>query len=174
MESVPVSIASPNSIRTSPVLKQVVIINRGQKEKSKKIVEEEPEQVSEEPAISRTRGTTALRSRKAKQNPGIKYTENDEDLISGESLPAQKKKRIYKSRNRNKQPYQLNRIFRKEAKKNFPSFSVNADLNALSLTSFAKEFGVFDLIHFSLPLKLLHLLTDVPQLMEKGFIFVWV
>jgi N6-adenosine-specific RNA methylase IME4 len=33
---------------------------------------------------------------------------------------------------------------------------------------------VFDLIHFSLPIKYLQLFPDVPLLMEKGFIFVWV
>jgi hypothetical protein len=109
-------------------------------------------------------------------NP-IKYNENDEDPNSENSDPTsqfRKKKRIYKGKGRNGQSYQLNRIFRKEAKKNFPAFEVRVDLNRLSLESFVREFGVFDLVHFSLPVKFLQLLTDVPLLMEKGFVFVWV
>ena len=51
---------------------------------------------------------------------------------------------------------------------------MRVDLNRLSLESFVREFGVFDLVHFSLPIKFLQLLTDVPLLMEKGFVFVWV
>lgn len=102
--------------------------------------------------------------RKAKVANTRKYNDSYDDLDDYESeqtekISKKKKKgnKIYKQRNRNNKPYSLNRIFRKEVKRNFPTFTVDVDLNKLSLTSFHREFGAFDLIHFSCPISYLHL-----------------
>lgn len=120
------------------------------------------------------------RDRRAKLNPFKNYNENDEDFDEEESYQedksSKKKKKISKSsrsRSGNK-PYSLNRIFRKEAKRHFSTFSLDLDFNKISFASFSKEFGMFDLIHFSLPISYLNLFPEMVNIIEKGFIFVWV
>jgi hypothetical protein len=68
----------------------------------------------------------------------------------------------------------LNRIFRKEAKRHFATFTLDVDLNKASFANFVKDFGTFDLIHFSLPISYLYLFPEIVNIIEKGFIFVWV
>jgi hypothetical protein len=54
--------------------------------------------------------------------------------------PFKKKKKISKSygKKANTKPYSLNRIFRKEAKRHFATFSLDLDLNKISFANFTK------------------------------------
>ena len=51
---------------------------------------------------------------------------------------------------------------------------LEANLPAISTSNFVNEFGFFDIVHLSLPIDMLIKMPQLKNLIQKGFMFIWV
>lgn len=78
-----------------------------------------------------------------------------------------------KRRGTNDKDYQINRIFRKTQKFNYPSALIDCNITKISFPLLAEKFGTFDVVHCSLPLDMLVKLPEISCLIPRGFLFIW-
>ena len=51
---------------------------------------------------------------------------------------------------------------------------LEANLFTISTQNFVKEFGHFDIAHLSVPIEMLIKIPQLKNLIQKGFMFIWV
>ena len=51
---------------------------------------------------------------------------------------------------------------------------LEANLPAISTSNSVNEFGFFDIVHLSLPIDMLIKMPQLKNLIQKGFMFIWV